>query len=84
MACGVPVVAADNSSLSEIVGDAGILFNAYSNDESVSPADKLAEALKKILESDKLRDELRKRGLERVKNFGWEKCARETLEWLKS
>jgi glycosyltransferase involved in cell wall biosynthesis len=84
MACGVPVVAADNSSLSEIVGDAGILFNAYSNDESVSPADKLAEALKKILESDKLRDDLRKRGLERVKNFGWEKCARETLEWLKS
>lgn len=75
MACGVPVVAADNSSLAEIVGEAGILFDAYSRDN-------LAKSLIKILESDKLRDDLRQKGLERVKDFSWEKCAEETLEWI--
>jgi len=28
MACGVPVIAADNSSIPEIVGDAALLFGA--------------------------------------------------------
>lgn len=77
MACGTPVIAADNSSLAEIVGKAGMLFDAYSSA-------KLAEYLKEILESDKLRDVLKQKGLERTKDFSWEKCARETLEWLKS
>ncbi len=75
MACGTPVLAADNSSLSEIVSDAGVLFDPCSRDS-------LAEALRKILESDKLRDDLRRKGLSRAKDFSWEKCARETLEWL--
>ena len=75
MACGTPVIAANNSSLTEITGDAGILFDAYSSQN-------LTETLKKILKSDKLQDDLRKKGLERVKDFSWEKCARETLERL--
>lgn len=77
MACGTPVAAADNSSLTEIVGEAGLLFDAYSSQN-------LAEVLKKVLESDKLRDDLRHKGLGRVKDFSWEKCARETLEWITS
>lgn len=75
MACGTPVAAANNSSLAEIVGDAGILFDPYSSQN-------LAGVLKKILENDKLQGDLRKRGLERAKDFSWEKCAKETLEWL--
>jgi glycosyltransferase involved in cell wall biosynthesis len=75
MACGTPVIAANNSSLVKIVDNAGLLFNVYSNQN-------LAEALKKILENDKLRGDLRRKGLERAKDFSWEKCARETLEWL--
>ncbi|OGI26436.1 MAG: hypothetical protein A3J76_00560 [Candidatus Moranbacteria bacterium RBG_13_45_13] len=77
MACGVPVIAADNSSLSEIVGESGLLFKAKN-------ADSLTEALRKLLENSKLQDDLRKKGLERVKDFSWEKCAKETLEWLKN
>jgi len=76
MACGTPVVAADNSSISEIAGDSALLFNPKN-------ADNLAKILHDILENEKLRNDLRKKGLERVKNFSWEKCARETLEWLK-
>ena len=76
MACGTPVVAADNSSLSEVAGDAGLLFDPNSGQ-------KLADALLEILNNEKLRDSLQKKGLERVKNFSWEKCARETLEWIK-
>ncbi|MDI6777809.1 MAG: glycosyltransferase family 1 protein [Patescibacteria group bacterium] len=76
MACGTPVIAANNSSISEITGGAGLLFDAYKSEG-------LAGTLKKILESAKLRDDLRKKGLERVKDFSWEKCANETLEWLK-
>jgi glycosyltransferase involved in cell wall biosynthesis len=77
MACGVPVVAADNSSLSELVGDSGLLFEACNSEE-------FADTLNNLLKDDKLRDDLRNRGLERVKDFSWEKCAKETLEWLKS
>jgi glycosyltransferase involved in cell wall biosynthesis len=77
MACGTPVIAADNSSLSEIVGDSGLLFEAYNWEE-------LAESLKKLLNNDKLKNDLQKKGLEKVKFFSWEKCARETLDWLKS
>jgi len=75
MACGTPVIVADNSSIAEVAGEAGLLFDAYSSQN-------LAGSLKKILENDKLRYDLRKKGLERVKSFSWEKCARETLEWL--
>ncbi len=76
MACGAPVVAADNSSLTEITGDAGILFDARKPEE-------LTDALKKVLENDKLRDDLRDKGLSRAAYFSWDKCAKETLEWLK-
>ena len=76
MACGTPVVAADNSSLAEITGEYGLLFK--DNDAS-----DLAEKLKRILDDEKLRENLGQKGLERAKHFSWEKCARETLDWLK-
>ncbi len=77
MACGVPVIAAGNSSLSEIVSDKGMLFET--ND-----INSLREALVKVLTDENLRKELQKKGLERAKYFSWEKCARETLSWMKS
>jgi glycosyltransferase involved in cell wall biosynthesis len=75
MACGTPVIVANNSSLSEVAGGAGLLFDTKSS--SV-----LAESLLKILENDTLRNSLRKKGLERAKHFSWEQCARETLDWI--
>jgi glycosyltransferase involved in cell wall biosynthesis len=77
MACGTPVAVADNSSLGEIVGTCGLLFKAKNIEQ-------LAQILQSILENDELKNTLREKGLERVKSFSWEKCAKETLEWIKA
>jgi len=76
MACGTPVAVADNSSLREVAGEAGLFFDPYSSQKS-------ADALLGILDDEKLQDSLCEKGIERVKDFSWEKCAKETLEWLK-
>ena len=77
MACGTPVAAADNSSLSEVAGNAGLLFDPYSSE-------KIAQALMEILKNDKLRNTLREKGFQRARDFSWEKCTRDTLAWLKN
>lgn len=76
MACGVPVIASNVSSLPEVVAEAGILINPYSIDE-------LAEAMITVLEKTGVRENLIQRGFARAKQFSWEKCARETLEVYK-
>ncbi len=70
MACGVPTVVSNVSSLPEVVGDAGL---------QVDPADPgaLAEAIRKLLESPAMRQDLRGRSLERVARFRWERTAAE-------
>jgi glycosyltransferase involved in cell wall biosynthesis len=73
MACGVPVIASDTSSLPEVVGDAGVLVDP--ND-----TDALADALAALLNDDEKRAELSARGLARVRAFSWEQAARKTLE----
>ena len=74
MGCGAPVAVANNSSLPEVVGDAGLLFNA------VDPAD-IAHA---IMEIKIDRDKWVKKSLARAGAFSWDKCAKETLEVLTS
>jgi glycosyltransferase involved in cell wall biosynthesis len=71
MACGTPVVSGDRSSLPEIVGDAGVLVDPGS-------AEALADALRRVLGSAELRQDLRRRGLERSRQFTWERCAEAT------
>ena len=68
----VPVIAADNSSLSEIVGNAGLLVNSGNPRE-------ITKAIKKIVGNDDLRNDLIKKGKERLKDFSWEKSARKHL-----
>jgi len=64
MACGTPVVAYDNTSIPEVVGDAGVL---------VSDGDRrgLAEAVKNALSVRSLREELAARAIERASHFTW-------------
>jgi len=77
MACGVPVVVSRVSSLPEIAGKAGIYIDDPESGENIS------QALLKVLKlTDQERKRLVERGLERVKQFSWEKCARETLKIL--
>lgn len=72
MACGTPVVAADNSSIPEVVGDAALLFGA-------DDAQAMADAMVQILENEALRQGLIEKGLQRAKCFSWKKCGCETL-----
>ncbi len=73
MACGTPVITSNTSSLPEVVGDAGMM---------VDPTDTeaLAAALLHLLGDADLRTELRRRGLQRARQFAWEATARRTLE----
>jgi glycosyltransferase involved in cell wall biosynthesis len=73
MQCGVPVIASNNSSLPEVVGNAGILVDPDRPDE-------IYRAMKEILENRELREILIKKGLERAKEFDWKKTAQKTLE----
>ena len=68
MACGVPVMVADNSSLPEVVGEAGRLFDAQDPGE-------LALLLREWLASPDLLAAARARGLERATAFTWKRSA---------
>ena len=73
LACGVPTVVSNVSSLPEVVGDAGI---------QVEPTDpgELMMAIRKLLDSPARREELRGKGLEQAARFRWERTAAETEE----
>lgn len=72
MACGTPVIVSNNSSLPEVVGDAGLLVDPYN-------AVDISNGIEVVIEDLNLRTALIKKGHERVKTFDWEKCANQTL-----
>ncbi len=72
MACGVPTAVSDIPVFREVAQDATLYFNHNS-------IQAIANTLARLSSDNDLLAELKTRGLERVKNFSWEKCARETL-----
>lgn len=77
MSYGVPVVSSNSSCLPEILGDAVSYFNA--ND-----VNNMAKKIMEILLDEKLRNELIKKGYQRIKLFDWKNNAMETLKIYKS
>ena len=73
MACGCPVVAYNNSSLPEVVGDAAILLE---------PGESLAQRLNDLLADAGARAALAAAGPERARAFDWHRTAAETLKVL--
>ena len=73
MACGVPVITSNVSSMPEVGGDAAIYFNPYDEKD-------MADKIRMVLDNEQLRDVMVKKGLEKVKEYSWDKCARETLK----
>lgn len=71
-ACAIPVIAADRSSLPEVVADAGLLVNPEKEVE-------IADAVDKLLGDSSLRARLGQAGRERACEFSWERTARETV-----
>lgn len=76
MACGTPVLTSSVSSLPEVAGDAAVLVDPYA-------LDAIASGLRQLAEDAALCDVLRHRGYLRVRQFSWERSARETLEVLR-
>ncbi|AFM43256.1 glycosyltransferase [Desulfosporosinus acidiphilus SJ4] len=64
MACGTPVATSNSSSIPEVAGEAAILFDPL-NENSIY------EVVSGILGSQEIKEELRLRGLERIKLFSW-------------
>jgi glycosyltransferase involved in cell wall biosynthesis len=72
MACGTPVVTADNSSLPEVVGDAALLAPA-------TDIAALTEALRRATTDEALRARLRGAGPQRALQFTWQRAAQQVL-----
>jgi glycosyltransferase involved in cell wall biosynthesis len=73
MQCGTPVIAANNSSLPEVAGQAAILLDAKDEDG-------LCDAMLRLYRDSELRQALQTKGLEQARQFGWERCAQETIQ----
>ena len=73
MKCGAPVIVGNQTSLPEVVGDAGL---------TVDPFDvhAIAEAIEKLINDSVLRQELSVKGRSRAETFNWRKTAQQTLE----
>jgi glycosyltransferase involved in cell wall biosynthesis len=77
MACGVPTIASHTSCLPEISGNALAYFDPLSIED-------MASCMHKVLHDSELSSRLRHKGIERARQFTWERCASETLNVLKT
>ena len=76
MACGTPVICANVASLPEVAGDAALLIDPL----AVSA---IAGAMNRVLTDDLLRSQLKTAGLQRARQFSWEKTGQATVEVLR-
>lgn len=73
MQCGCPVITSNNSSLPEVVGDAGIMIDWDSDEQHVA-------AYEQYYFNENLRREFAQKGMERSKMFSWEKTVDSILK----
>lgn len=73
MACGTPVIAANSSSIPEVVGNAALLFEP-------STPDDLEDKLSFIIDNPVVRDNLIEAGYKQESLFSWKKTVQKTLE----
>jgi len=77
MACGTPVITSNNSSLPEVVGEAGIMIDAKDTGA-------LTKSIEKVISSKKLQNEMIKKGIVQAKKFSWEESAKKLYELIQS
>jgi glycosyltransferase involved in cell wall biosynthesis len=73
MACGTAVIASNVSSIPEVIGEAGLLFDPASSDE-------LVDSLLFLLNNSSERELLVAKGRERSQDFSWDTTVTRTLE----
>jgi alpha-1,3-rhamnosyl/mannosyltransferase len=72
MAAGTPVVASNSSSFPEVAGDAALLVPPNNEQAFVN-------AMDEVLRNPCTAEELRRKGLERSRQFSWRRSATETI-----
>lgn len=77
MACGIPIIASNLTSIPEVVGDAAMLINPYDIEE-------LSNAMYHIIENKTLENQLIKKSLLRSSHFNWIKTAEKTKKAYES
>jgi O-antigen biosynthesis alpha-1,2-mannosyltransferase len=77
MACGCPIVTANTCAPPEVTDGAAFLVDPLN-------IDSIAWGIKEVLRDKDLRTSMIARGLERSRDFSWERCAREVLAFLES
>ena len=73
MACGLPIVCSNTSSLPEVVGDAALLVNPNDINE-------ISEQMYILLTDEKLRQQLIAKGVQEIKKFSWRITAEEMVK----
>lgn len=68
MSCGTVVIGSNTTSIPEVAGDAGLFFDPDNEQE-------LVDCLCRVIDDDRLRDELGRRSLRRAATFSWGKSA---------
>ncbi len=74
---GTPVITSNQSSMKEIAGEAAFLLETYSEEC-------LIHAMEYMMDNDECKREYSIRGYKREKDFSWEKCTNETVDYYKS
>jgi glycosyltransferase involved in cell wall biosynthesis len=72
MACAVPVIASNVSSIPEVVGDSGLLVDP-------EDVDQLTQSMLILTQAPDVREGYAQQALARSRLFSWEQCARETM-----
>jgi glycosyltransferase involved in cell wall biosynthesis len=75
MACGCPVITSSAPACPEVVGDAALVVDP-------DDVDGLAGAMLRLVRDPELAERLRRRGLDRARDFSWEDSARRLLAEL--
>lgn len=75
MACGCPVITSNTGACPEVTNGAALLADPH------DPLD-FAEKIKLVLKDEALRQELKKKSIERAASFSWDQTAKLTLEGL--
>lgn len=72
MQCGIPAITSNNSSLGEVVGEAGITIDP-------KDIDGICDSMLQIYNKPSLREAMSLKSLAQAKKFSWERCTQETL-----
>lgn len=72
MTCGTPVITSNIASMPEVAGGAALLVDPTQIED-------IADKISSVIESHDFRLRLSRQGLERARDFSWDKHARETM-----